>query len=66
MMAHDMWSKLGSSKFDYNFVFATPSTATMYELMPVEERSILKVCPSHSNQDRLSPRSTAQAPCMLF
>ncbi len=43
MMAHTMWTKLGSSKYDYNFTFATPSTAAMYDLMPLDERSTLKV-----------------------
>ena len=43
MMAHTMWTKLGSSKYDYNFTFATPSTADMYKLMPAEERAVLKV-----------------------
>jgi len=43
MMAHDMWSKLGSSEYDYNFTFLTPSTAAMYNMLPKEEKSILKV-----------------------
>jgi hypothetical protein len=43
MMAHDMWSKLGSSEYDYDFTFLTPSTAAMYDMLPKEEKTILKV-----------------------
>jgi len=43
MMAHCMWSKLGSSEYDYNFTFLTPSTAALYNMMSKEERTILKV-----------------------
>lgn len=43
MMAHEMWTKLGSSKYDYNFTFATPSTASLYDLMTREEQRTLKV-----------------------
>ena len=50
MMAHEMWTKLGSSKYDYNFVFATPSTVAMYDLMPEEERINLKVSSPHRQQ----------------
>ena len=43
MMAHKMWSKLGASTHDYNFTFQTPTTDALYELLPVEERSLIKV-----------------------
>lgn len=47
MMAHDMWTKLGSSKYDYNLTFTTSSTAAMYDYMPREEQEVLKVSQSY-------------------
>ena len=48
MMAHQMWSKLGASSHDYNFTFQTPTTDALYELLPVEERLLIKVGTSAS------------------
>jgi hypothetical protein len=46
MMAHDIWSKMGSSNFDFDPIFLTPSTAAMFNMLPREEVSLLKVPPT--------------------
>ena len=42
-MGHQMWTQLGCSKHDYNYVYETPTTEAIYDLMPLEERSAIKV-----------------------
>ena len=41
-MAHAMWSKLGSSSYDYNFTFLTPTTTALFDMLPKEEKLLLK------------------------
>lgn len=43
VMAHKFWTQLGSSKHDYNFTFATPTTNKLFDMMPSIETNFLKV-----------------------
>lgn len=43
MMAHNMWTKLGSSDSDFNFTFKTPTTDALLDLLPPSEIVTFKV-----------------------
>ena len=38
--------KKGSSSYDYNLTFLTPTTVALFDMLPKEEKMLLKASPS--------------------